>query len=230
MTRVGRIMLFVNLALSLVFAVWALGLYSNRIDRMAELKARTTDLETAKKNLATAEARWRAADEALHLAEKRRPELQRWYETELAILQQGNKRIQAVALVGGKVRVKPDGKVELGLVLDTGGRDVQGLKSLEGLNKDYTQVQDELRTSLLNTNMAFNDEQKLTAIIGNGQKGLRKDLADQQRAERNSLDEQEFLKPLLYNRLAEVQSLTQRHSALESRLKELKAVALAHQP
>ena len=44
--------------------------------------------------------------------------------------------------------------------------------------------------------------------------------------EKRSLNEQEFVKPLLYNRLVELQILTKRNEALASRLKEVEGAAV----
>src|SRR5215470_5440457 len=49
-------------------------------------------------------------------------------------------------------------------------------------------------------------------------------LAQQQLAEKQSLEEHEFLQPLLYNSMVEQQSLEGRQKALEDRVKQLQQV------
>jgi hypothetical protein len=69
------------------------------------------------------------------------------------------------------------------------------------------------------------EEKRLTEELnGDGKqiKGLRTQVAEQQEERQNSLLEQEYLRPLLYNRLVESQLVLKRQRALESRLRELK--------
>jgi hypothetical protein len=55
-------------------------------------------------------------------------------------------------------------------------------------------------------------------------------LAQQQLAEKNSLDEQEYLQPLLYNSMVERLSLEERQKVLEDRVKRLQTLTMAKQP
>jgi CHASE3 domain sensor protein len=59
---------------------------------------------------------------------------------------------------------------------------------------------------------------------------LRADLAAQELANQKSLAEQEYLRPLLYNRQVEAQILVKRRKALEARLKELETVPVVRRP
>ena len=56
--------------------------------------------------------------------------------------------------------------------------------------------------------------------------GLRFQWASWQLAEKRSINEQEFVKPLLYNRMVELEILKKRHNALEARLKEVEGAAV----
>jgi hypothetical protein len=76
------------------------------------------------------------------------------------------------------------------------------------------------------TNQALAAEEDLTVRI-NGlpdkqQKGLRDLLREEEAAQRNALDELEYVKPFRYNRQAEAELLSKRQIALEARLDELK--------
>src|SRR5438105_12187392 len=96
MTLLGKIMVFVNVALSLVFLFWATGLFQNRIDYTVEHKARSEEIERLKKVLAGqgdagpgAEARWQLAVNQLKATEARRPVLQKFYADKLELLRSG---------------------------------------------------------------------------------------------------------------------------------------------
>ena len=77
------------------------------------------------------------------------------------------------------------------------------------------------------------EEEKQLAIqfTGDGaQKGLRGGLADRLAAEQKSLERQEYLMPLLYNRQVELETLTRRKEGLEARLRELQGSKVTAQP
>src|SRR5437899_2820166 len=76
-----------------------------------------------------------------------------------------------------------------------------------------------------------NQEKALTEQLGDGKvRGLRFDLAQQQLAEKKSLDEQEYLQPLLYNSMVEQQSLEDRQKAFEAAVKRLQTSSVVKQP
>ena len=52
-------------------------------------------------------------------------------------------------------------------------------------------------------------------------KGLRQQTTDWETVRTNSQDEQEYLKPLVYNRLVEQAIVTQRQEALRARVRQL---------
>jgi len=91
--------------------------------------------------------------------------------------------------------------------------------------------QQQIVDTIHETDAAVDKEKALTVLIGNGKdKGLRAQLAAELLAEKNSVDEQEFLKPLLYNRQVELQVLAKRSRELQARLKELQASRVAEKP
>jgi hypothetical protein len=61
------------------------------------------------------------------------------------------------------------------------------------------------------------------------QKGLRGELNERLAAEQKSIERQEYLMPLLYNRQAQLQVLNHRKEGLEARLKELQGANLSAQ-
>jgi hypothetical protein len=235
-TLTGKILVLFDVALSLMFAFWAYGVNRNRIDFQAENKARADEIDRFKKVLAPAgdnpllgaEGRWQFAVRNLKAAEERRPALVKWYAEQLEALRTGQGKVQAlVQNKAGKLQVDPaNGQPILGPVLDAGGKEIPGLASLSKLGQNYSKAQSDLQDTLQQINKAVADVRRLTDEIS----GLRSVLAAWQEELRRSQDQHEYLQPLLYNRQVEVQILTKRHKALESRLQELKAVAVAKQP
>jgi hypothetical protein len=100
MTVFGKIMVFVNLALSLLMAIWAFGVWSNRIDfsdvqataerAAGESRRRATEIDTLSKSLLTDRSgdlsNWARTREALLRQEQERQWARGWYLDELAKL------------------------------------------------------------------------------------------------------------------------------------------------
>ena len=239
MTLLGKISLLLNLALSLGFAIWAFAIYTNRIDwtttktsdRTGEFAKRDADLQALRTSLTRGEARVDAARTNVQLEEGRIPMYQAWYKDQLDKLRSGKNPVQALVSVDGKVVLDQDGLPKLGPVLSATKQPVGGLASLEVLNQEYAAKQQAFLETSRELDKVLDAERLLTEQIGNGNdKGLRAQLAAIQLAEKNSLDEQEFIKPLLYNREVEGQLLAKRGRALEARLKELEGVSVTRRP
>src|SRR5437016_5744746 len=99
MTRFGKILVFFNLALSIIFATWALGVYGNHIDwgkgpekpgvAKGKLAVAEEQLKEATAQLQTAMARYNKAAGDLPQAEKQRLDNQKYYADELHKLETG---------------------------------------------------------------------------------------------------------------------------------------------
>src|SRR5258708_6338422 len=103
MTTAGRIALFVNLALSLGFAFWGVGIYSQRInwtaertgERVGEYAKRAEVIRRLQESRGRVEARWSLALKSQRgvlgvlILEAQRPKWQDWYRQELEILRTG---------------------------------------------------------------------------------------------------------------------------------------------
>ena len=100
MTFIGKLLLMINLSISLLMAVTAFGLWAGGIDwtdqagqagkpagKMAALRKQIDD-SLAK--LPVAEGSWKAARADLLVREDRRLEDRKWYDAELAKLGSGN--------------------------------------------------------------------------------------------------------------------------------------------
>ncbi len=220
LTRVGRILIFVNLALGLAFCFWAYGLYANPRDMQAEAKIRTERMNELRKVEPAATASWRKAVADLVRVETRRPQLQAQYAQILQSLETGkpNLPIRAVAYVKGQMQIDPQsGLPFFAPVTAADGKPILGLDNLQRLRENYKTVQSKRAEVRQKADDQAKQEDQLTAQI----KNLRLDLAREQLAEQKSVDEQEHLKPLLYNRQAEALLLGERKQAMETRLKEL---------
>jgi len=232
MTRYGKILVFLNLALSFFFVAWTLGLYSERPPwkgiegergRVDELSAVIKGLADAR---ATADARWaKATNEVIRLE----LELPRRREFNAALLNAMNTGSGAavpqlnivnglVALTRNAPPVQIDGKPAL---------------SVKGFGESIVRQLDEIRDTKVKINKVVADTTELTDRL-NGIKaaaeqvtaidrGLRGELAAAEQLARDARAEQAFLQSPLTNYTVELEQLKRRQVALESRLRELTA-------
>lgn len=214
MTFTAKILIVVNLAMSLVLAAWALGVYSSRIDFgdtqekagvvKGKLREEREKLEQALKYRDTAMTRYDAARASLQAAETRRPELQKWYQEQLTQLQTGmnaagqlvNTPVQELWYEKGALQVDPaTGRPRLREI--AWNRPLQPLLDLNRLNQEYDKTVKDIQAEKQQLDGLVAEEKRLTEQIngdGQKQKGLRKQLEDVQEAMLNSLGEKEFLR------------------------------------
>jgi hypothetical protein len=239
MTFLGKILVFVNLVLSLCFAIWAFALYTNRIDwtttkgtdRPGEYARRDTEMQGLKAALTRGEAGVDVANRSVQAEEERIPKYVAWYKDQLDKLRAGKDPVQALVMSGGVVALDAEGYPKLGPVLSASKQPIGGLASLAVLNQEYAAKHQAYIDTTHELDKVLDAERLLTEQIGNGKdKGLRAQLAAVELAGKNSVDEQEFIKPLLYNREVEGQLLVKRGQALQARLKELESVSVATKP
>ncbi|HLJ94217.1 MAG TPA: hypothetical protein VKU02_13600 [Gemmataceae bacterium] len=242
LTLAGKIALFANLVLSLMFAFWGFGIYSQRInwsdkkigDREGEYAIRDAEIKQLQKSRPNVEKGWLDATQAVVHLEADRPKKQQWYAQQLAILKTGDakQKILDIEFEQGRSRIDPKtGLPRLKAVTDASNKLIPGLASLPVLNSAYREIQGNIVKITEEIERLLQEEKQLTEQLGNGKdRGLRFDLAQQQVAEKRSLDEQEYLQPLLYNSMVEQQSLEERRNVLEDRLKKLQATSVAKQP
>jgi hypothetical protein len=228
LSRFGRIALLANLALSLVFAVWAFALWYNRIDFEAEKKNRDDVIKRFSGTIQPGMSRLAATRASLQTVETKRPKLLAWYQQQLDELHTGNGPIQAVVFQKGEVQYDLEGHPLLGPILDAGGQKIEVQGSLKVLDQKYQALDADINKTRRDKEATDKEANKVSQAIGNGSAspGLRWQLWFWQDAERRSLVEQEFVKPLLYNRLVEVDVLKNRQVALNTRLRELDGAAV----
>jgi len=234
MTRLGKIGLFLNVALACVFAVWGFGLYSNRINWKEQSDARAKELKSLSDARNKVFEQLEPLPALVQAEEERLPKLQAWEEKQLQDLLTGPESLKPkqLAYKDGKVVLDPKtGFPELEDITNSANQPVPGVASLEVLNKRQAQLHAQIKQVISDTTALVEQEKKLTVQIngGPGEKGLRATLEEERAKERKSLDRQEYLKPLLYNRLPELEILNRRRQGLEGRLKELQGSKVALQ-
>jgi hypothetical protein len=239
MTLIGKILVFVNVTLSVAFAAIAVAIFTNRIDwpgsatpvvrgepAAGEIAKRKAEFQEREKAAALALGRWQSAAQELALLESTEAPKQRaWFAERLTQLEKEPQK-PATSLVYGK-----DGKLQL----YAAGQPVPGpagpLSSRTKLASDLAQTQQEIDRLIQEGEKALREAQDLTIEINGDpqkkQKGIRDLLAEEDLALRNNMNELEYLRPFRYNRQAERNLLMFRKGQLERRIEELKKLALA---
>jgi hypothetical protein len=240
-TSLGKILVFANLILSILFATWALGLYTNRLDwpgggapvipggkALGEVGTRKAEIADREKATSLALNNWILGNATLNAMEfTQRPTAQKWYADKLKLLEDGQAPVGA--LVYGK-----DGKLQLQDGAAIPGPDGQPLRARAPVQQLIAAT--EAETQQLNT-QALNDlkeAEELTAQINGVRegneiklKGLRDLLAEEELANTRGKSEIEYTRPFRYNRQIEAALIQERQAALAARMDELKKVSAA---
>jgi hypothetical protein len=245
LTLAGKIALFVNLALSILFAFLGFGIYSQRInwtdkkigEREGEYQQRKAEIDKLQQARNRVDLRWATALKSpagVLALEAFRPQQQAWYQQQVEILKTGdaNQKILGIDFDQGRIRIDPrSGRPMMSMIVDQSKKPIPGLYSLQVLNEAYRRIQKDIVAKTEEIEKLIQEEKQLTEQLGDGKvQGLRFDLAQQQLAEKKSLGEQEYLQPLLYNCMVKRQSLEDRQKVLENRLKKLQTSSVAKQP
>jgi polyhydroxyalkanoate synthesis regulator phasin len=239
-TVVGKTLVFITLALSLLLFGFALGIYSNRIDWPGQAptlsgdktKGRVTELREQVDQWSAAallaHTRWQQNRDALVRLEARRPEDLQWYAQQIKLLEDGspNDVIQQIVLRDAK-----DGKLEV----DSAGHPLMepapGVRfSRRGYREEFNHLKDESEAATTAANDLVNQQKALTQVINGDEgkpRGLRTLIQEEELAQRNAGEEVEHLKPRRINLQVEGQMLQQRQRALAARLDELKKSGVA---
>jgi hypothetical protein len=225
MTRLGKILVLLNLALSVGFAAIGFGIYSNHIEwgpgsanEPGALGKKKAELEQLQTSAGVALSRWRTSVDFLnHYYFRLRPANYNWYSQQLRILeglQPGP--IQEIVYVNGRMQLdaqlRPVMKPVAGGLLPRAA----ALQQRQARENNIQQKLEEI-DKLLKVQADLTNE----INGGAGQKGFRHLLAENEKTEQNALKEIEDIKPLLYNRLAEGQLLAKRGDWLQQRKQQL---------
>jgi len=105
MTKFGKALVLFNLVFSVLMAIWAIGVFANRVDfsntkkpdqvlgLLAQREARVKEVKDA---FRPADAGWARARAAVYFQESFRPKLTAWYTEQLQNARDGNKEIGEV--------------------------------------------------------------------------------------------------------------------------------------
>lgn len=243
MTMFGKILVFLNLTLSLVFATWALGVWTQRVDWTDKKKDASDERSWGKVAVAReemsrlngagdkpgprglAELRWLSAVADVRATEKERGRRQEWYADQLVALDKGTtvkgaaiaEPIKRPVYVKGELQLEKDGLPRVEIVPDRGGKPLQARVKLEQdkdiVAADIAKVQGEIKALTI-------ESDKLTEQV----RQLFVEIERTARTRQGSQEEQRYLEQIMYNVRVESELLLDRQKQLEARLTELKAI------
>jgi hypothetical protein len=244
MTLLGKILVFLNLALSMLLASWAFGVYANRIDwsdnkgdekkgqPAGELVSRKAELGESGRpgplwmGLRTAEASWLEARRKLGREEDRIAGDRLWYYAEMEHLRTGATAVnpaRAVVFTDGLPAADPKNPYRPQMV---GARDQAGkpLRSLAAYGRDLEAIRKDLGTVLARYQEQIEQDMKLTQLLI-GPKGLQQRLVDEKVKREDVVKEQGLVRPQLVNAVVESELVLKRRRELEKRIEELRGKA-----
>jgi hypothetical protein len=255
MTWFGKILVLVNLALSLMMAAWALALFTSRIDWSnqkgkvgkpdGELLGRQALTKELWAVIPQAEVRWRTArSNLLALEEGKAPDYKdgrianrAWYEAELQYLRTGavtgpdGKLIKrpvmlAVAFDMNRMPVPDPANFGRPKMVPATDRAGKPLNSLVYYNDEEKNLFVAIETEQKRLEEAVKKDTLLTEKLL-GPKGLQARLIDERVRHEDVMAEHGLVKPQLINTYVDSELLLQRRRQLEQRLEQLKKTRAA---
>jgi hypothetical protein len=230
MTRLGKGFVFASLAFSMMAAVWAYGLYSDRTDWKAELKRLDEQIAERAGALQSAAAGWGQSRAELEALEARRPPHRQWYEAQLAALRSAGKgqAIQAPAEArGGVPELDDQGLPRMAAVTDRANKPLLSLAGYDDEERDTLKAIEQENKRL--GDLVRQDEALTNLLVGEPPegKGLHERIREERERIAGVLEEQKLTEPLLVNAAAERDVVTRRARALQARVDELKKTEVA---
>ncbi len=237
MTRLGQILIFINVALSIAMAGLALGLYSNRIE-WAGAKPNESEGEIAKLNVEikaqqnlfnSAVLRWSKEKSDLEKQEALQARAREFYAKQLDLLVKGKGPGQPVDVLvynNGQLQIGADGLPTL-----QRSRDAQML-GREPQEQELRTVENSIRTEIQETEKIMNEEARLTSELNGKQqnpRGLRDLLRDMLTAEKKAGEELLYVKRERINGKEAATSVLNRQRQLKEREEQLKKQKIALQ-
>lgn len=248
MNRYAKILILLNVALSLTFVAWSLGLFMHAVPwtaigagdeklvgRIDELKEQIRGLVEARDK---AEERWFAATrEVLRYTQDIRAR-RTFYDEQLKMARTGTNlagqaakpAVQQLQFEGGMLVLKATGRPAVAI----DGKDALSIAGYEAIIR---QQLEDTRATKIRINKVVDDTTALTIEINgtkpaeqaitNAEKGLRGQLLDAQALINSLLLEQNYLQTPLINYRVDLELHRRRQAALEARLRELTAGATA---
>jgi hypothetical protein len=247
MTKLGKTLVFLNLALSLMAAGWAQGVYASRIDwstnkgnkdgvAEGELVRRVARIQELSGNagvLGPAGLSWNDGRALIAALDNRRVSNRLWYESELAFDRSGATRADPARVVkldkGQPVLAKP-GVDDRPLMVQ--GRDQFGqpLQSLKAYNLAEEALQQQIEATNKNLTKTLEEDAELTNKIAgdpNGTKGLQQRILEERTKFAEAKNEQGYVRGLLVTAVVDSDLVFKRQRSLEARVKELGKVGVA---
>jgi hypothetical protein len=239
-TLIGKLLVFLIVATSVMFAGMALGLYTNRInwagaagsgpgEAPGELAKRQEEVKHLREALERGRSRWSQAlyspgdpknanqVPGLVTLERARATLKNWYAAQLQLPKTGKDAAGNQVADPVKPLLYKDGYLQR----DKDGYPAFGDKLDLTYQEDYVrqldQTENDIKAEIAAVKQKQDDLAKLTDEI----KGVRVLLEEEALAQRNSLAELKYLEPFLYNGEVESQLLLKRQRSLQARLDEL---------
>ena len=241
MTKLGKILVLVNVALSFTLMAWALAAFTNRIDwsdkkaqgeePAGELRKRIDEIDELWKGFRPAEAAWREPRAAIFAMEARRPKDRQWYARELENLRTGDTDkfpIRSVIYNAGLPALDP--RTGLPQMADAKDRNSQPLKSLSSYDRELNDLRTALLAEVKRLHEGILEDTRLTVqLVGEIDdttkkilaKGLRQRIIDERDKAVDLVKEQDIVRPLLINAYVESQLILKRADSLKARIQEL---------
>ncbi|HZU34714.1 MAG TPA: hypothetical protein VFA18_02325, partial [Gemmataceae bacterium] len=232
-TRLGKVLVYVAVVLSVLMCAMGVGVYTNRLDWAGKgtppgivFAHEATARDSTKLVESAAPAVYDAyqGQAGLLLAETTRPAHQHWYIDQLAILEGQDAHGQVLNAPVPEVAYGPTGQ----LTFDQNGHPAMKQTALASRVRAVEELK-KVRDRIADVLAAITKRQKeftaLTLLINgdkeNHRKGLKEEIQEVRAAQQKADTHVETLRPLTINRHVEALILEQRKDALDARIREL---------
>jgi hypothetical protein len=250
MTGLGKTLVFLNLAFSVLLMGWALGVYTNRIDFSnvtakgptgeqiaGEFAKRAPVIDELWGGVRPAQVNWRGARTALAAQEGQQVKEWEWYHGEMdhnrlkatpkdparqvVIADRDN---DALGVKKGQVDLDPKtGLPKMVPVMEKGDVGLPALVFLDAkLQEVLTSIHEVQDLHEKQIKEAIAETEKLI-----GPKGLHQRLIDEREKRRDVIAEVKLVRPLVINTVVEAELIHKRHRQLVLRIEELKRIGVA---
>jgi hypothetical protein len=255
MTRYGKIVVLLNLALAVMLAAWSFNLYANSVDwtdskskgtppvPTGQFAIRAAKLDELWKGLAPSQDDWLRERARLTEEETRLNAERAWYDKEILYVWKGpakSKGLSQVAIAArddertgvkkGQVQLDAQGFPQMVPIPDPTGVPLQ-LQSLDEYNAEDVSILSNIAAQMERNVQQIAESNALTDRIigdkGKGIRGLQQRINDEQAKNAALLAEMKLVEPQLLNTLVEAQSINKRHDQMAKRIEELKKLKVA---
>lgn len=234
MTLLGKVFVLVNLALSLVMATLAFGVYANGIDwsnnpakgtqSAGRFVAKKAEIDDLSKGITLSYETWRTANKELLTKEEQRRFDRRWYAAELEKLYTAKGQVLMVAQEKGAADAAGRPTLVPAVENEVEKAPLQGMQVYHERLKQITEERERIRKELEAkvkedtelTNQLTGDPERKT-------KGLRRLLTEERTKQEGLIAETGIEEALRINREVESELILKRLDSLNERIRELEA-------